>query len=99
MEQLVDFFKENIVIFVAIVALIVFSILFLVLYLISRNKSKKMNKSISDSINTLRIFIVDFGKDRATYFNRRDFANRTSGNLDVFFHQFETNAAEKYKTG
>lgn len=95
MEQLVDFFKENIVIFVAIVALIVFSILFLVLYLVSKNKSKKINKSITDSINTLRIFIVDFGKDRATYFNRRDFANRTSGNLDVFFHQFETNAAEE----
>jgi hypothetical protein len=94
MDEIVNFYTDHPILLISLAVFLVFLIILLISYGYSKKVNRRTNMALKDSINTVRIFIVDFGKDHATYFNKRDFGERVSGNLDIFFHQFETHAAD-----
>ena len=93
MDSLIEFLQEYPIFVGVLVSLIVLLSVLLLFYLITKKQDRKITTTMQESINTVRVFVVDFGNDRATYFNKRDFGKRQSGTLDIFFRQFELNAA------
>jgi hypothetical protein len=93
MDSLIEFLQEYPIFVGVLLSLIVLLSVLLLFYLITKKQDLKITTTMQESINTVRVFVVDFGNDRATYFNKRDFGKRQSGTLDIFFRQFELNAA------
>ncbi len=93
MDSLIEFLQEHPIFVGVLLSLIVLLSVLLLFYLITKKQDRKITTIMQESINTVRVFVVDFGNDRATYFNKRDFGKRQSGTLDIFFRQFELNAA------
>ncbi|MGI6675576.1 MAG: hypothetical protein ACOX26_03805 [Bacilli bacterium] len=93
MDSLIEFLQEYPIFVGVLLSLIVLLSVLLLFYLITKKQDRKITTTMQESINTVRVFVVDFGNDRATYFNKRDFGKRQSGTLDIFFRQFELNAA------
>ena len=93
MDSLIEFLQEYPIFVGVLLSLIVLLSVLLLFYLITKKQDRKITTIMQESINTVRVFVVDFGNDRATYFNKRDFGKRQSGTLDIFFRQFELNAA------
>lgn len=93
MDSLIEFLQEYPIFVGVLLSLIVLLSVLLLFYLITKKQDRKITITMQESINTVRVFVVDFGNDRATYFNKRDFGKRQSGTLDIFFRQFELNAA------
>ena len=61
---------------------------------INRKNGHLHARMIKRAINPTRIYIVDFGRDRSLFFNKREVSRRSEGNVEAFFHQFESNAVE-----
>lgn len=80
---------------VVTLAFIVFLTISLIVYF---NGEKKHLNKVNTMINPTRIYIVDFGRDRSLFFDKRKFSRRSEGNVEAFFHQFESNAVEGIRT-
>lgn len=75
---------------------ICFGVLFLVITLIVDAKSqKKYDDLISDQRNSVRIFVLDLGKNVVTYFNVNSPSKRKQETLDKFYCHFPSSEQKK----
>jgi len=94
MQTIIDFFKQYPALTVSIIVVTIFLFVLVVTLFINRKNGHLHARMIKRAINPTRIYIVDFGRDRSLFFNKREVSRRSEGNVEAFFHQFESNAVE-----
>ncbi len=89
-----EFFQRYPALTVSVIVVFFFLIFLLASLIHYHYKDKATKNKINAAINPTRIYVVDFGRDRSLFFDKRKFSRRIEGNVERFFHQFESNAVE-----
>lgn len=89
-----DFFQQYPALSVSLVVTLLFIAFLTISLSIYFKDDKSYRKKVNTAINPTRIYVVDFGRDRSLFFDKRKFSRRSEGNVEAFFHQFESNAVE-----
>jgi len=90
----ISFFEQYPALTVSFVVTFLFIIILLSSLIYYHYTDKKHRYKIKTAVNPTRIFVIDFGRDRSLFFDKRRFSQRNEGNVEAFFHQFESNAVE-----
>lgn len=89
-----NFYDQYPALTIAFIVTIGFLLALWISLIILKVKDKRYLNVVARSINPTRIYVVDFGRDRALFFDKRKFSKRNEGNVEAFFHQFESNAVD-----
>lgn len=90
----ISFYEQYPALMVALIVSATFLLLLGISLIIFKYKDIKYESAVKKSINPTRIYVVDFGRDRALFFDKRKFTRRRESNVEGFFHQFESNAVD-----
>ncbi len=75
---------------------IFFGVLFLVItFILDAKSDKKYDELISDQRNSVRIFVLNLGKDLVTYFNVSTPSKRKQETVEEFYHHFPSSEQKK----
>lgn len=90
----IQFYEQYPALTVSLILSFIF-LIFLGLSLFFYHKhDQQYNREVQTAINPTRIYVVDFGRDRSLFFDKRKFSKRSEKNIEGFFHQFESNAVD-----
>ena len=95
MNDIINFMKENTLLFTIGAAIVLFLIVLFIMVLRLNKKDVKDDSIIIDNLTTPRIFVLDFLEEEVTYFDRGNYANRKKGPIPQFFEQFTAKEVEE----
>jgi len=95
MNDIINFMKENTLLFTIGAAIVLFLIVLFIMVLRLNKKDVKDDSIIIDNLRTPRIFVLDFLEEEVTYFDRGNYANRKKGPIPQFFEQFTAKEVEE----
>lgn len=87
--------NNMIFIMVAIIVGVLALIFFIATYVIDGLYQQKYNGKIKDSVNSLRVYIVDVKNDNVRFFNRSNLRRRRTITMTDFYNQFPATEREK----
>lgn len=87
-----QFYEQYPALTVSLFVLIAFLIFLGASLVYYKSRQISYENKVQTSINPTRIYVVDFGRDRSLFFDKKKFSQRSEQNVEAFFHQFESNA-------
>lgn len=95
MNDIINFMKENTLLFTIGAAIVLFLILLFIIVIRLNKKDVKDDGIIIGNLTTPRIFVLDYLEEKVTYFDRGNYANRKKGPIPQFFEQFTAKEVEE----
>lgn len=88
MEDIINFILEHLAQVTLIGGTLVLILIAILLIIHGNRRDLQEHKNILGNITTPRIFLLDLGEGKVTYFSRGNFGERKSGLLPQFYQQF-----------
>lgn len=95
MQDIINFILENLPRVILLSGTIVMLVIAVLLIIHGNRKDLKDQNIILGNITTPRIFLLDLGEGKVTYFNRGSFGERKNGLLPQFFQQFTAKEVDR----